>query len=97
MAKKHRKRKLLKINPKHVPIDVVKQMLTLVTNALALVSALAWNGFITEVINSYIKKYLPIGSGAISLFIYAITVTMIAVVVTVNFSHMVERLEALKS
>ena len=97
MARKHRKRKLLKINPKHVPIEVLKQMMTLLTNAFALASALAWNGFIQQLVNNYIKKNLPAGSDAISLFIYAVIVTTLAVAVTVNFSHMIERLEALKS
>ena len=93
---KRKKKKVTKINPKHIPIEVLRQMLTLATSSLALVTALAWNGFIQELINSYIKKYLPVGSTAISLFIYAMTITTIAVIFTINFTHAVERLEELK-
>ncbi|MCG2685980.1 DUF5654 family protein [Candidatus Parcubacteria bacterium] len=72
---------------------VLKQMVTLATSAFGMIAALAWNSAITTFVNDYIKKILPIGSGVISLFIYAILVTILAVSVTYNLSKMAERFE----
>ena len=74
-------------------LAVLKQMLTLATSGFGLVAALAWNSAIQELVNSYIKPFLPKGSGLISLLIYAVLVTVIAVIVTLNLSKLIERLE----
>lgn len=78
---------------KRVTIEVLTQMITLSTSGFGLVAALAWNSFIQEVVNNYVKKFLPSGSGLISLFIYAIIVTVLAVTVTLQLSQIKERLE----
>lgn len=78
---------------KHLALEVMTQMLTLATSGFGLVAALAWNSLIQEVVNTYIKKVLPAGSGIISLLIYAAIVTMLAVVVTYQLSKIKERLE----
>lgn len=72
---------------------VLRQMLTLATSGFGLVAALAWNNAIQEIVNVYVKPFFPQGSGVISLLIYAILITMIAVVVTVNLSRVIEKLE----
>ena len=72
--------------------EVIKQMLTLSTSAFGLVAALAWNSVIQEFVNTYVKKWLPNGSGIISLLIYAIVVTLLAVLVTLQLSKLSERL-----
>ncbi len=77
---------------KSLQIAVITQILTLATSALGLVAALAWNNFIQELVNNYIKKFLP-GAGLISLFIYALIVTVLAVVVTMNLTQIKEKLE----
>ena len=77
---------------KSLQIAVMAQILTLATSALGLVAALAWNNFIQELVNNYIKKFLP-GAGLISLFIYALIVTVLAVVVTMNLTQIKEKLE----
>lgn len=74
-------------------IAVLKQMLTLATSGFGLVAALAWNSTIQELVTTYIKPYLPGNSGIVSLLIYAILVTIIAVVVTINLSKIIEKLE----
>ncbi len=74
-------------------LAVLKQMLTLATSGFGLVAALAWNSAIQELVTSYIKPFLPLGSGLISLVVYAILVTVIAVVVTINLSKVIEKLE----
>lgn len=78
---------------KKVTIAVVSQMLTLATSGFGLVAALAWNSFIQEFVNSYVKKFLPSGSGLTSLLIYAIVVTILAVTVTYQLSQVKEHLE----
>lgn len=72
--------------------ELVKQMLTLATSGFGLVSALAWNGLIQEFVNSYVKKILPDGSGLLSLLIYALVVTVLAVFVTYQLSKLSEKL-----
>ena len=74
-------------------VAVLKQMLTLATSGFGLVAALAWNNAIQELVNTYIKPYLPRGSGLISLLVYAAFVTVLAVIVTLNLSKLIERLE----
>lgn len=74
-------------------LTVVKQMLKLATNAFGLVAALAWNNVIKEFVDEYVKKYLSIGSGMISLSIYAVLITALAVSVTLQLSKLEQTLE----
>lgn len=74
-------------------IAVVKQMVTLATSGFGLVAALAWNNVIQEFVNNYVKKYLTVGSGIISLLIYAVLITSLAVFITYQLSKILERLE----
>lgn len=74
-------------------LAILKQMITLATGGFGLVAALAWNSLIQEIVNNYIKQYLTVGSGIISLLIYAIIVTVLAVFVTVQLSTLIEKLE----
>lgn len=78
---------------KSLTIEVVSQMLTLATSGFGLVAALAWNSVIQEFVNGYIKKWLPTGSGIISLLIYAVAVTALAVFITLQLSQFKDRLE----
>lgn len=74
-------------------IEIVRQLITLSTSGFGVVAALAWNSVIQEIVTTYIKPYLPHGSGLISLLIYAITVTLIAVIITYQLTRVLERLE----
>ncbi|EKD65323.1 MAG: hypothetical protein ACD_50C00117G0005 [uncultured bacterium] len=78
---------------KRLHIEVVRQMLTLTTSGFGLVAALAWNSVIQEFVNNYIKKWLPQESGIISLLIYAIIITALAVFITIQLSRVLKRLE----
>lgn len=78
---------------KKTQIAVFKQMFTLASNGLGLVAALAWNNVILEFVNGYIKKYLTYGSGIISLLIYAVLITVFAVLITLNLSKLIEKLD----
>jgi len=70
-----------------------KQAFKLVTSGFGLVAALAWNELIKEVVNLYIKPYFGENSGLISLAIYAIIVTCLAVLVTYQLSKFAEKKE----
>ncbi|KKQ96593.1 MAG: hypothetical protein UT20_C0006G0017 [Candidatus Levybacteria bacterium GW2011_GWA1_39_11] len=78
-------------------IAVVKQMLTLATSGFGLVAALAWNNLIQAFVNDYIKKYLPESAGIISLLIYSLIITALAVFITIQLSRLLRRLEALQN
>lgn len=80
-------------NNKRLHLEVARQMVILSTSGFGLVAALAWNSLIQELVNSYVKKWLPGNGQLISLFLYAIIVTVLAVVVTLQLSKLVKRLE----
>ena len=71
--------------------ELIKQMLTLATSGFGLVAALAWNSLIQELVNSYVKKLLPSNSGIVSLLIYALVVTVLAVFVTYQLSKLSDK------
>lgn len=73
--------------------ELIKQMLALATSGFGLVAALAWNSLIQEFVNSYVKKFLPDGSGMISLLIYALVVTVLAVFVTYQLSKLAKKVQ----
>ncbi|HUV71465.1 MAG TPA: DUF5654 family protein [Clostridia bacterium] len=74
-------------------LAVIKQMVQLATAGFGLVAALAWNQLIRTFIEDYIKPALGVGSGIISMAIYALTITILAVLVTLQLSRLAETLE----
>ncbi len=71
--------------------EILKQMLTLATTAFGLVAALAWNEFIKEVVSESIKPLLGANSGVVSLLIYAVLVTLLAVLTTYYLTRLVKK------
>lgn len=65
----------------------VATMIALASAAFGVVAALAWNAFITELV----KVYLPAQAGLVGLFVYAVVVTVIAVLVLMWLGRMAER------
>lgn len=59
--------------------QVLETVATLMTTAFGLIAALAWN----EAIKAIILELLPKGSGITGLLIYAVVITIIAVVATI--------------
>ena len=80
-------------NRKKLHLAVIKQMIALATSGFGLVAALSWNNVIQEFVNEYVKKYLTVGSGIISLFIYAILITVLAATITYQLGKLAEKLE----
>lgn len=75
----------------HIKREIFKQMLTLATSGLGLVAALAWNELIKEVVSDYIKPIVGGNSGIISLLIYAVLVTLLAVFITYSLTKIVDK------
>ncbi len=71
--------------------EMLNEMLRLSTNGFGLVAALAWNEVIKEAVSTYIKPVVGGSSGIISLFIYAILVTILAVGVTYNLTRLAKK------
>jgi hypothetical protein len=71
--------------------QIATQMLTLATSGFGLVAALAWNEFIQTVVKEVIKPLIGESSGVISQLVYAVIVTILAVIVTYNLSKFVEK------
>ncbi len=78
---------------KRLHLAILKQMIALVAGGFGLVAALAWNNVVQELVNNYIKPFLPNGSGLISLLIYALLVTSLAVILTVYLSRLIEKID----
>ncbi len=92
MASKTKKRQESE-EKKRLHIEAVRQMLTLATSGFGLVAALAWNELVKAVVENYIKVYLPEGSQIISLLLYAVIVTLLAVTVTLQLSKLLKTLD----
>ncbi|HCR80958.1 MAG: hypothetical protein UY47_C0003G0002 [Parcubacteria group bacterium GW2011_GWB1_49_7] len=78
---------------KEVPLAIVKNMVTLATSGFGLVVALAWNEAIKSAVETYINPFLGEKSGVISLFIYAVIMTLLAVTVTMQLARVQKTLE----
>ena len=68
-------------------------MVTLATSGFGLVVALAWNEAIKSAVETYINPFLGEKSGVISLFIYAVIMTLLAVTVTMQLARVQKTLE----
>ena len=76
---------------KELPQAVIKQMTALATSGFGLVAALAWNNVIKETVEVYIKPLIGDASGLASLVIYAIIITILAIVVTFQLSRLEQK------
>lgn len=70
--------------------ELIQQLITLSTSAFGLAAALAWNDTIQQTVKDFIEPRLP-GSGILSRFIYAILVTILAVIITLQLSRLASR------
>ncbi|HSX19392.1 MAG TPA: DUF5654 family protein [Candidatus Saccharimonadales bacterium] len=76
--------------PKKFRHELLKQMITLSTAGFGIVAALAWNDAVQAFVDNYINKYLSVGSGIISKFIYAFFITLIAVLITYELTKIID-------
>ena len=67
---------------------IMETMLTLITAAFAFVAGLAWN----EAIQKLIEEFCTAGGAVTGLLIYAVIVTIVAVVVTVLLARIAAKM-----
>lgn len=75
-----------------LPVTLVKNMVTLVTGGFGVVVGLAWTEFIKVLVADYLDPLLGKNGSLISLFIYAIITTVLAVVVTMQLTQLQKRI-----
>jgi len=69
---------------------IISQTTGFISSAFVLVAALAWNEAIKELISQYFKT----GSGLVSRLVYALIVTLIAVLVTSRLNKIETKYQA---
>lgn len=74
------------------PVSLVKNMIALATSGFGVVVALSWNEFIRGMVEHYIDPYLGRSGGLASLLIYAVVVTLLAVLVTMQLTSVQRKL-----
>lgn len=67
--------------------ELLEQLVTLSTSAFGLAAALAWNDTIQQVVKDFVEPRIP-GSGLLSKLIYALLVTLLAVLITYQLSRL---------
>ncbi|MBI3485514.1 hypothetical protein HY025_01065 [Candidatus Daviesbacteria bacterium] len=76
--------------------ELVTQLLTLSTSGFGLVAALAWNETIQDFVKEFIEPRIP-GSGLLSKFLYALLITLLAVLITYQLSRLAAHFQQRKS
>lgn len=66
-------------------------MLQLATSGFGFVSALAWNDFIKGAMDKFLSPIVGNKSEVLSMFLYAVIVTALAVLVTYNLTKLIKR------
>lgn len=75
-----------------LPIVMLKNFITLATGGLGVAVALAWNEAIKGFVQKYIDPYFGANGTVVSLLIYALIITSIAVIVTMQLTQIEKRL-----
>jgi hypothetical protein len=88
------KKKMTKDEENKLHVELVRQLVTLSTSGFGLVAALAWNNVVRDFVDGYVKRFLPDGSGIFYLLIYALVVTILAVLVTYQLTKLLKKLES---
>ncbi|HCC84183.1 MAG TPA: hypothetical protein DEP87_00650 [Candidatus Pacebacteria bacterium] len=75
-----------------LPNAFVKNLITLFTGGFGIVVGLAWTEVIKLVVSQYIDPLLGKNGSLISLLIYAIVMTFLAVIVTMQLTQLEKKL-----
>ncbi len=76
---------------KHFHQELLKELVTLSSSGFGLVAALAWNEAIQGFVDEYVNRWFPSQSGVISKFLYALIITLFAVLITYQLSKLATR------
>ncbi|MFH1456613.1 MAG: DUF5654 family protein [Patescibacteria group bacterium] len=74
---------------KKLKLEILEKMTTLIAAGLGLVAALAWNEAIKKLFEAVFGK----ASNLLAMFLYAILITIIVVVLTINLSRTTNKLK----
>lgn len=80
---------------KNFKVELITQLVTLSTSGFGVVAALAWNDTIQQLVKDYIEPKIP-GSGITSRLIYALLVTLLAVLITYQLSRLAAKFQEQK-
>jgi hypothetical protein len=80
-----------------LPTTILRNIIMLSTSGFGLVVALAWNQVVQNLVQNYINPYLGKNSGLLSLTIYAVVMTTLAVLVTMQLTQIQQKLESLEA
>jgi hypothetical protein len=80
-----------------LPLVLIKNMVSLATSGFGVVVALAWNELIKAFIDGYVNPYLGKDGTLTSLFIYALLMTALAVLVTMQLASIQRKMEEINS
>jgi hypothetical protein len=86
-------KKKTKEEEKNLEVEIIKQLITLSSSGFGIAAALAWNGVVKEFIDNYIAKWLPGSGGFMSSLLYAVVVTILAVIVTLQLARLLKTVE----
>lgn len=79
-------------NIEKLPQTIIKNIIQLATSGFGLVVALAWNEVIQTTVKEYLDPVLGKGGSVISLLVYALVVTTLAVVVTMQLARIEQKI-----
>lgn len=71
--------------------ELLQQLVTLSTSGFGLVAALAWNEAIQSFVQNVIESHFPNQYGILSKLIYAVIITILAVLITYQLSKLVSK------
>lgn len=74
-----------------------EELSQMITASFGLLAALAWRSVIQELVNTYIKNFFGDDSGMISEVVFALIITVLAVIVTWRMAKMKDRILDKKS
>jgi ABC-type Mn2+/Zn2+ transport system permease subunit len=69
---------------KSLTAEITAQLLVLATSALGLVAALSWN----DAVQAVFKEYYPATRGIAPKFVYAILVSLLIIITTINLTRL---------
>lgn len=78
-----------------LPSSLIQNVISLSTSGFGVVVALAWNEAIKKAVSEFIDPYFGKSSGVISLFVYALVITLLAVFATMQLSYIQKKLETI--
>lgn len=79
-----------------IPRAIIGNMTTLAASGFGLVVALAWNELIQRFVREYLDPLLGKDGSMVSLLLYAVVITVLAVIVTMQLSMIQRKLEKKK-